>query len=222
MHRLARVPIDVVLPCLDEAAALPWVLERLPDGYHAIVADNGSSDGSPDVARGLGATVVAVPQRGYGAACHAGLEVAAADIVVVMDADGSLDPAELPALCALVLDDQADLVVGRRRPTTRSAWSPSSRLANAALARAVRRRTGVAMRDLGPVRVARRVDLLALEIADRRSGYPLETVLRAATAGWCITEMPVSYHPRTGRSKVTGTVGGYLRAVHDMSAVLAR
>ena len=214
--------VDVVLPCLDEAAALPWVLDRLPEGYRAVVADNGSSDGSPDIARSLGAVVVSVPQRGYGAACHAGLEAATADIVVVMDCDASLDPAQLPDLVERVAQGWADLVVGRRRPTTRRAWPVSSRLANAALARAVRRRTGVRLQDLGPVRVARRQHLLDLALTDRRSGYPLETIVRAASAGWRIEAAPVSYHPRAGRSKVTGTVSGYLRAVHDMSAVLSR
>ena len=214
--------VDVVLPCLDEALALPWVLSRLPAGYRAVVADNGSVDGSPEIARRHGALVVHVAQRGYGAACHAGLLAAGADVVVVMDADGSLDPADLPALCRPVVDGAADLVVGRRRATSWKAWSASSRVANAALARAVRRRSGVTLRDLGPVRVARREALLGLSLTDRRSGYPVETVVMAARAGWRIAELPVTYRPRSGRSKVTGTVGGYLRAVRDMSAVLAR
>jgi glycosyltransferase involved in cell wall biosynthesis len=85
--------IDVVLPCLDEAAALPWVLSRIPDGYHAIVADNGSTDGSPDVATAHRAQVVNVPQRGFGAAAHAGLLAATTSVVCFMDAEGSFDPA---------------------------------------------------------------------------------------------------------------------------------
>src|SRR3954465_12595475 len=89
-------PVDVVLPCLDEAASLPWVLSRLPAGFRAIVADNGSTDGSAQIAAGLGATVVPVPQRGFGAAAHAGLEVATAEFVCFCDADGSMDPAQLP------------------------------------------------------------------------------------------------------------------------------
>src|SRR5690242_4173744 len=84
---------DVVLPCLNEAAALPWVLSRMPDGYRPIVADNGSTDGSPEIAAGLGATVVRVPRRGFGAAAHGGLEAATAEVVCFLDADGSFDPA---------------------------------------------------------------------------------------------------------------------------------
>ena len=212
----------MVLPCLDEAAALPWVLSRMPAGFRPVVADNGSTDGSPDVARQLGATVVHVPQRGYGAACHAGLVAARSDVVVVMDADATLDPMDLPRLCAPVLDGSADLVIGRRRPESWRAWSLSARLANAALARTVRRRTGIRLHDLGPVRVARRRALLDLTLSDRRFGYPLETVLAAHEAGWRLREEPVTYRPRTGRSKVTGSVGGYLRTVRDMRAVLGR
>jgi len=213
--------IDVVLPCLDEAGALPWLLPRLPEGYRAIVVDNGSTDGSPDIARDLGATVVTCAQRGYGAACHAGLEAAGADIVAFCDCDASVDPADLPALIAPVAADAADLVVGRRRPTGRGSWPLHARIANLELARQVRRRTGLPLRDLGPVRVARRTPLLGLGIADRRSGYPLETVLRAARAGWRVEGRDVAYAPRTGKSKVTGTARGTIQAVRDMRAAFA-
>src|SRR5215213_8315106 len=109
-------PVDVVLPCLDEAASLPWVLSRLPVGYRAIVADNGSTDGSAAVAARHGAAVVPVPQRGFGAAAHAGLEVATAGFVCFCDADGSMDPAQLPRVLDPVRAGNADLVLGRRRP----------------------------------------------------------------------------------------------------------
>jgi glycosyltransferase involved in cell wall biosynthesis len=216
--------IDVVLPCLDEAAALPWVLARLPNGYRAIVADNGSTDGSPRVAAEFGATVVSVPRRGFGAAAHAGLEAASADVVCFCDADGSMDPTELPVLVAPVLAGTQDLVLGRRRPTVRRAWPVHARAGNAALTVLLRRRTGVRLHDLGPMRAARRRDLLGLALADRRFGYPLEMVTRAADDGWRISEVPVAYAPRAqgGRSKVTGTWLGTLRTVRDMSAVLAR
>lgn len=219
---VGAVPIDVVLPCLDEAAALPWVLARLPHGYRAVVADNGSTDGSPEIAARLGAMVVTVPRRGYGAAVHAGLEAATSETVCVMDADGSLDPAQLGAVAAPVLHGTADMGLGRRRPTTWGAWPLPARAANAALVASVRRRTGLGLRDLGPMRVARRQDLLDLGLSDRRSGYPLETVLAAHHRGWRLVEVPVDYLPRTGRSKVTGTLPGYLRAVRDMRAVLLR
>ncbi|TCC08267.1 glycosyltransferase family 2 protein [Kribbella soli] len=214
--------VDLVLPCLNEAAALPWILERLPPGVRAIVVDNGSTDDSAAVAARLGATVVQCEIKGYGAACHAGLEAADAEIVAVMDADASLDPRQLVRVTAPVVAGRADLIVGRRRPVSRQVWPWHLRLANAELSRRIRRRTGVALHDLGPLRAARRTALLGLGLTDRRSGYPLETVVRAADAGWRIAEVDVDYLPRSGRSKVTGTPLGAARAVLDMSKVLAR
>lgn len=220
-HRPAGPPaVDVVLPCLNEAGALPWVLSRLPAGYHPIVADNGSTDGSPDLARSLGAQVVTVAERGFGAACAAGLSAATAEIVCILDADASLDPVDLPRLVARVSADEADLVLGRRRPAGRGAWPVHARLANAVLAALLRRRTGLPLRDLGPMRVARREPLCALPITDRRFGYPLQMVTLAAAAGWRVDELDVPYRPRVGRSKVTGTLRGTVRAVLDMRAVL--
>ena len=213
----------MVLPCLDEAAALPWVLKRILPGYRAIVADNGSSDGSPRIAADLGATVIHVPQRGFGAAAHAGLMAAEADIVCFVDADGSLDPAQLPLLTKPILDGDADLMLGRRRPTTRRAWPIHARLGNTVLSWRLRRAAGVIVHDLGPMRAARRDALLRLGIADRRFGYPLEMVLLAGKAGWRVKEVDVDYAPRAEgtKSKVTGTVRGTLRTVHDMWKVLA-
>jgi glycosyltransferase involved in cell wall biosynthesis len=207
--------IDVVLPVLDEAGALPWVLGRMPRGYRAIVVDNGSTDGSGDVARAAGALVVDEPQRGFGAACWHGLQHATSDVVCFMDADGSLDPGSLPTVAVRVADGRADLVLTARRPE-RGAWPVHARVANAVLAAQLRRR-GVPVRDLGPMRAARRDALLALGIQDRRSGWPLEMVLRAARAGWRIAEVDAPYRARVGRSKVTGTVGGTAKAVVDMS-----
>ncbi|WP_433373220.1 glycosyltransferase family 2 protein [Streptosporangium sp. CA-115845] len=212
--------IDVVLPCLDEEAALPWVLGRMPEGYHPIVVDNGSTDESARVAAELGATVVYEPRIGFGAACHAGLTAATADIVCFMDADASLDPGQLPRVASPVMTGEADLILGRRTPRPGASWPLHARLGNAVLAGRLRRRTGAALHDLGPMRACRRADLLALKLADRRSGYPLEMVLRAATAGWRIGEAEVDYLPRTGRSKVTGTLRGTLRAVGDMRRIL--
>ncbi|HCT76283.1 MAG TPA: glycosyltransferase [Micromonosporaceae bacterium] len=215
---------DVVLPCLDEAAALPWVLSRIPVGYRAIVADNGSTDGSSRIAERLGAIVVHVPQRGFGAAAHAGLLAATAEVVCFVDADGSLDPAQLPLVADPVLAGQADLVLGRRRPTTRGAWPVHARWGNAVLSWRLRSVSGINVHDLGPMRAARREALLSLGMSDRRFGYPLEMVLLAAKAGWRTTEVDVDYAPRAAgtKSKVTGTLRGTLRAVRDMSKVLAR
>ncbi|WP_167152499.1 glycosyltransferase family 2 protein [Streptomyces xanthochromogenes] len=212
---------DVVLPCLDEAEALPWVLARIPDGWRAVVVDNGSSDGSSEVARSLGATVVHEPRRGFGAACHAGLLAAEAEYVCFCDCDASLDPAELVRYVRDVASGTADLVLGRRRPQGPGAWPPHARAGNLALARMLRRRTGLRLHDLGPLRAARREALLGLGLTDRRSGYPLQMVVRAADAGWRVAEYDVPYLPRTGKSKVTGTWRGTWHAVRDMRKVLA-
>ncbi len=212
----------MLLPCLDEAAALPWVLDRMPFGYRPIVVDNGSVDASAAIARSRGAEVVTAEQRGYGAACHAGLMASTSRVVCVMDADASIDPAQLPEVTGPVLAGDSDLVLGRRITRSLRAWPLPARLANLALARAVRRRTGLGLRDLGPVRAFRRADLIALDLTDRRFGYPLQTVLAAHDAGWRVTEVPVRYLPRVGRSKVTGTAAGFLRAVRDSRAVMAR
>ena len=213
----------VVIPVLNEAAALPALLAAMPPGFTAVVADNGSTDGSGDIARDAGAVVVLEPERGFGAACWAGLLAAEPEdgVVCFMDGDGSLDPFDLVPIAAPVLAGSSDLVLGARRPTTAGAWPFHARMANRFLALEIRRRTGHPLRDLGPMRAARRDDLLSLGITDRRFGWPLEMVLRAANAGWRIDELPVPYAPRTGRSKVTGTVRGTMRAVRDMSRVLA-
>jgi glycosyltransferase involved in cell wall biosynthesis len=213
--------VDVVLPCLNEALALPWVLARIPQGWRAIVVDNGSADGSAQIAQEAGAVVVHEPLRGFGAACHAGLLAARAPVVAFMDADGSLDPKQLIRVTQPVQDGTADLVLAARLPAQAGAWPWHLRLANRELARRTRRRCGVRLRDLGPMRAARREALLGLGLRDRRSGYPLEMVVAAADAGWRIQEVQADYAARAGRSKVTGTPLGAARAVLDMSRVLA-
>ncbi len=213
--------IDVILPCLNEAEALPWVLSRMPAGFHPIVADNGSTDASASIAVAHGATVVRVPQRGFGAACHAGLSAATSDIVCFMDADASLNPRDLPQVADPVRLGSADLMLGRRMTRSLGSWPVHARVANKVLAVELRRRTGVRLRDLGPMRCARRAQLLGLGLSDRRFGYPLEMVMAAANADWRIDEVDIPYLPRSGRSKVTGTVSGTVRTVRDMRRVLA-
>jgi glycosyltransferase involved in cell wall biosynthesis len=212
--------VDVVLPVLDEREALPAVLARMPSGYSPIVVDNGSADGSGELAQRLGALVVRESQRGFGAACWAGLSAATADVVCFMDCDGSLDAGELPRVTTPLAEGDADLVLGARRVTHGGAWPLHARAANRLLAYFVRRRAGMHVSDVGPMRAARRDALLGLGLADRRFGWPLEMVLRAAAAGWRIAEVPIAYAPRIGRSKVTGTVRGTYRAVHDMARVM--
>ena len=210
---------DVVLPALNEAAAVAWVLRRMPAGYRAIVVDNGSTDNTAEIAAELGATVVHEPVRGFGSACWAGLRAATDDIVCFMDCDASLDPVALPFVAGFVERHEADLVIGARI-ASRGAWPAHARLANRVLAMEVRRRTGLRLADLGPMRAARREGLLALDLRDRRSGWPLEMVLRAQRAGWRIRNVPVEYSEREGRSKVTGTVKGTIGAVRDMGTLL--
>jgi glycosyltransferase involved in cell wall biosynthesis len=210
---------DVILPALNEAAAVSWVLSRMPAGYRPIVVDNGSTDATAAIAAAHGATVVSEPVRGFGSACATGLAAASADIVCFMDCDASLDPAALPVLVGYVERDEVDLVLGSR-VARRGAWPIHARIANKVLAADVRRRTGLAVRDLGPMRAAPRQRLLDLDIRDRRSGWPLEMVLRAASNGWRVRDVPVEYSERAGRSKVTGTLRGTIQAVGDMARLL--
>ena len=210
---------DVILPALNEAAAIEWVLRRMPPGFRAIVVDNGSTDSTAAIAAAHGATVVSEPIRGFGSACAAGLAAATADVVCFMDCDASLDPAALPLLVGYVERNEFDLVLGSR-VARRGAWPIHARIANKALAANVRRRTGLDVRDLGPMRAARRIGLMQLGIQDRRSGWPLEMVLRAASNGWKVKDVPVEYSERAGRSKVTGTLRGTIQAVGDMSRLL--
>ncbi len=210
---------QVILPVLNEAGALPWVLGRMPEGFRPLVVDNGSVDGSGSLALDLGAEVVHEGRAGFGAACWAGLQAATDDVVCFMDCDASLDPADLPLVADPVRADNADLVLGARVAEP-GAWPVHARWGNRAIAWEVRRRTQIRLRDLGPMRAARRSALLDLGLLDRRFGWPFEMVLRAADAGWRIREVPVPYRARTGRSKVTGTVKGTARAFADMVRVM--
>ncbi|WP_436793137.1 glycosyltransferase family 2 protein [Actinospongicola halichondriae] len=211
---------DVIIPVLDEAEAIGGVVEAMPEGYRALVVDNGSSDGSGDIAAAAGATVVVEPERGFGAACWAGLQAAEAEIVCFMDGDGSLDPSHLPRVVDPVVDGVHDLVMGRR-VAARGAWPVHARIANRVLSAELNRRSGSSLRDIGPMRAMRRAELVALGMTDRRFGWPLEMVVRAQAAGWRIAEVDVPYAERAGRSKVTGTVKGTVRTVRDMSRILA-
>lgn len=216
--------VTVVLPCLDEAAALPGVIAAVPAAWEILVVDNGSRDGSPEIAARLGARVVHEPARGYGAAVHRGIEEARTELVAVIDCDGSMDPNELLGPVATVAAGAADMVCGRRRPVESGTWPGHARAGNAVLTVLIRLATGVRLHDIAPVRVARRDALLGLGLADRRFGYPLETILVAAQQGWRIDEVDISYRRRAlgGRSKVSGTIGGTIRVARDFGTVLGR
>ena len=213
---------DVVIPCRDEAAALPLVLGAVPDGFHPIVVDNGSTDGTADVARRLGATVVDEPRPGYGAAVHAGVLAATSEYVAVVDGDDSMDLGELPKLMTAVRGG-ATMAVGRRRPVSRGVWPWHARAGTTLLATWLRRSSGFGVHDLAAMRVCRRDDLLALEIQDRRFGYPLELMVRAACAGWTVREIDIVYRPRAAgtRSKVSGSLRGTSQVARDFMTVLS-
>jgi glycosyltransferase involved in cell wall biosynthesis len=218
---MADGSVTVVLPCLNEAASLPGVLAALPDGYMALVVDNNSTDDTAEVARRHGAHVVAERRPGYGSAVHAGVVAATTPIVAVVDADGSLDPADLPALVD-ELDRGADMAIVRRRPVPGLRWPWHARLGTAAVCWRLRSRYGLPVHDIAPMRVARREALLALGITDRRTGYPVELMVRAAEAGWTVVERDVPYGPRTGgKSKVSGSLRGSIHAGLDFWRAIA-
>ncbi|WP_059015709.1 glycosyltransferase family 2 protein [Mycobacterium sp. M26] len=213
--------VTVVLPCLNEADSLPGVLAAIPAGYRALVVDNNSTDGTADVARAHGADVVHETRPGYGSAVHAGVVAAATPLVAVLDGDGSLDPGDLPRLVA-ELERGADMVTGRRRPVRGLKWPWHARLGTAAVCWRLRTRHSLPVHDIAPMRVAKRDALLGLGVMDRRSGYPLELLVRAAAAGWRVVEVDVDYGPRTaGKSKVSGSVRGSFTAALDFWKVIS-
>ena len=214
---------DLVLPCRDEGPALRVLLPTVPEVFAVIVVDNGSTDDTAEVARSLGARVVREQRPGYGAAVHAGVLAATADHLAVMDGDGSFDPADLLALLEEVRSGRADMATGRPRPVSRGVWPGHARAGNVAVLWWLRRRTGLPVHDIAPMRVCRRADLLALGVEDRRFGYPVELLQRAAAEGWRFVERDVGYHPRAAgtRSKVSGSVVGTLRTARDFARVLS-
>jgi glycosyltransferase involved in cell wall biosynthesis len=218
---VGQIDCDIVIPCRDEAGALPSVLADVPAGFRAIVVDNGSTDGTAEVARRLGATVVVEDRPGYGAAVQAGVVAADAPYIAVIDGDDSLPLDVLPTMLAAVRDGSATMAVGRRRPIRRGVWPWHARIGTKALAAWLRRSTHLGIHDLAPVRVCRRDDLLALDVQDRRFGYPLELMRKAAAAQWAVREFDVDYRPRAAgtKSKVSGSVRGTLRTMRDFARV---
>jgi glycosyltransferase involved in cell wall biosynthesis len=226
MARMTRIvdlsSVTVVLPALNEAAALPTALASFPPQVDLLVVDNGSTDQTAEVAAAHGARVVREPRRGFGAACWAGVQASPnAEVIAFADADGSFDGADLPAVAGPVLAGEADLVVGsrmaRRAPGAMSALAV---LENRLLGLACRLLFQVPLTDLGPYRAIRRDRLLGLGMTDRGSGWPLEMIARAGRAGLRVAEVPVRYRPRAGgRSKVSGSLRGTVQAVTAMALV---
>ena len=213
--------VTVVLPCLNEEESLPVVLAAIPVGYRALVVDNNSTDDTAGVAGRHGAEVVCEPRPGYGSAVHAGVVAATTPVGAVIDADGSMDPGDVPRLVA-ALEQGADLVIGRRRPVPGLHWPWVARVGTAVMSWRLRTRHGLPVHDIAPMRVARREALLNLGVVDRRSGYPLELLVRAAAAGWQVVELDVSYGPRTGgKSKVSGSLRGSITAILDFWRVIS-
>lgn len=219
-HRRPGVAViaTVIIPVCNEAASLPSVLAELPRDLvrRVIVVDNASSDDSAAVARRHGAAVVAEPQRGYGAACLAGIAALRPEdeIVVFLDGDHSDFPEDLRALLPPVQRGEADLVLGSRmlRRDARCALLPQARFGNRLAAWLMRMLFGIRCTDLGPFRVIRQADLHRLGMTDRDFGWTVEMQLRAHLRGLRVREVPVRYRARIGASKITGTVSGTLRA----------
>lgn len=232
MGEAERVHTWVVMPALDEEEALPHVLADLPrdPGLQVVLCDNGSRDATAQIAREAGAIVVEESRRGYGRACLSALaEIEARqarpeDLIVFLDADHSDDPRELPLLLAPLRNDELDLVVGSRVLGRREkgALLPQARFGNLLATTMIWWMTGVEFTDLGPFRALRWGRLRELAMQDEAYGWTVEMQLKAASARWRCGEIPVSYRPRRGQSKITGTLQGTVMAGVTILSILFR
>ena len=209
-------PVVVVIPALNEAQSLPLVLAELPPVGQVIVVDNGSTDATVAVAEAGGAEVVSEPRRGYGSACLAGIRRAAQlspDVLVILDADHSDYPAELPLLVDPILAGEADFVIGNRTARAeRGALMLHQRFGNRLATSLIRRITGHRYQDMGPFRAIRMSALLAMEMEDADFGWNVEMQMKAVYHQLRIQEIPVGYRPRIGQSKISGTIRGSVKA----------
>ena len=221
--------VAVVIPARDEESSIPLVLDAIPEGLadEVVVVDNASEDGTARMARSLGATVLFEPRPGYGAACLRGIEHLRArrpDLIVFLDADFSDDPREMAALIDPIARDQADLVIGSRvlGSRERGALLPQARLGNWLATRLMRIFYGGRYTDLGPFRAVRFEALVGLRMADRGFGWTAEMQVKALKMGLRVREVPVSYRRRVGRSKISGTLLGSVRAGAKILWTIAR
>lgn len=218
--------VAVVVPALDEEKAIGHVIADIPDFVDDIVvADNGSVDETATVARAAGARVVTERDRGYGAACLAGIAVLNdADIVVFLDGDYSDDPAEMAMLVDPIANGDADLVIGSRTQGAYlpGALAPHQRFGNWLACRLIMSIWGVRYTDLGPFRAIDRQALARLAMSERTFGWTVEMQIKAAREGLRIVEVPVSYRPRIGQSKISGTLRGSFNAGKTILGLIAR
>jgi glycosyltransferase involved in cell wall biosynthesis len=225
MKPIAPPIIGVIMPTRNEAAALPKVLSAiLPKVAEVIVVDTASTDGTPEIAAGMGARVVSEPRRGYGRACLAGIAALSptVDTVLFMDADASDRPEDLPRLLAPIIEDGADMVIGARRLDVEpGALTPQQRFGNALACRLIRLMWGISYTDLGPFRVIRRDALDRLQMRDETWGWTVEMQVRAARLGLRVREVPVGYRRRIGHSKISGTLMGTIKAGWKILWVIA-
>jgi glycosyltransferase involved in cell wall biosynthesis len=211
------VRVSIVIPTRNEAGAIGRVLADIPAGIvqEVIVVDSNSSDDTPGIAASMGARVVSESRRGYGRACLTGLANAdAPDVVVFLDGDYSDRPAELPLLLAPIAEGRADITIGSRLAGRRSAGAMPwhARFGNWLGAALITILYGVKITDLGPFRAVRREVLDAVALEETTYGWAVELILKGAISGFRIAEVPVSYHPRIGKSKISGTVKGSIGA----------
>jgi glycosyltransferase involved in cell wall biosynthesis len=219
--------VSVVIPTHNEASAIVRVLADLPADLisEVLVVDSNSSDGTPEIARKMGARVIGEPRRGYGRACLTGFENAnSPDVVVFLDGDYSDRPAELPLLLAPIVEGRADIALGSRigKQSIRGALPWHAVFGNRVAAGLIRFLYGQRITDLGPFRAGRAEVLRELALEETTYGWAVEMILKGTLAGFRIAEVPVSYYPRIGKSKISGTLKGTVGAAWFILSLIVR
>jgi len=221
------VRVSVIIPTHNEAQAIGRVLADLPSDLvtEVIVVDSNSTDGTPDIARSMGAQVIQESRRGYGRACLTGLaNCQSPDVVVFLDGDYSDRPSELPILLAPIVEGRADITLGSRlRDRSSAAALPWHQvLGNRLASSLIGLLYGLKISDLGPFRAARAEVLRALALEQTTYGWAVEMILKGALAGFRVVEVQVSYHPRIGKSKISGTLKGTIGAGWFILSLIVR